>query len=294
MINAAEVLVPFEDEFAPQNPRQARSHEQRHTVNFFEEQQLVFDMRKKEDHVPSRIASELIAASTPEARMANIRSMLSVLGFNFLQYEAVQNTNDGGHEHYFLKTYVPGEWANQYARKHYCDLDPRVSACLGSPFPFVWDLQYFLKARLFPPHDARTRGFLEDMARAGMCSGISFGFINPATHRQVVVGFNSANPSKNWITTSVVGQALILGLSIHEFISGCIEKLMHHPDLDAVSDIQKQILECLANGLSDKEIARNLKTTYHNVDYHLRYLRKKYGATNRAQLAYMIGRLAIV
>lgn len=294
MINATEILVPFEDEFAPQNWRQASGDEQSHTISFFDEQQLVFDLRKKEDHVPSRIASELIAASTPEARMANIRSMLSVLGFNFLQYEVVQHTNDGNHEHYFLKTYVPGEWANQYARKHYCDLDPRVSTCLNSPFPFVWDLQYFSKTCPFRVRDARARGFLEDMAHAGMCSGISFGFINPATHRHVVVGFNSANPSKNWITTSVIGQALILGLSVHEFISGSIEKLMHHPGLDAVSEIQKQILECLANGLSDKEIARNLKTTSHNVDYHLRYLRKKYGATNRAQLAYMIGRLAIV
>jgi DNA-binding NarL/FixJ family response regulator len=43
--------------------------------------------------------------------------------------------------------------------------------------------------------------------------------------------------------------------------------------------------------LSDKAIAEQLNMSPHNVDYHLRQLKKKYGAQNRVQLAYMAGRM---
>jgi DNA-binding CsgD family transcriptional regulator len=294
MKNAAEVLSPFEDQFLPMAWPEAKNDAQRSTIRFFEEKQLTFDSKKKDLPSYSRIASELIAAATPEARMANIRSMLSMLGFASLQYEAVQHTADGIREHYFLKTYVPQAWSQRYAAKRYWDMDPRVNACLTSPFPFVWDLPYFSKAHLLPSHDPKSREFLQDMAGSGMCSGVAFGFVNPASQQQFMVALNADHASSNWLNSNTIGQALILGLSVHEFISGCLDKLMLRREPEKVSDIQKKILECLANGFSDKEIARNLNTTFHNVDYHLRHLRKKYGASNRAQLAYLIGRLSIV
>ncbi|MHA2941321.1 LuxR C-terminal-related transcriptional regulator [Ralstonia mannitolilytica] len=51
--------------------------------------------------------------------------------------------------------------------------------------------------------------------------------------------------------------------------------------------MQRQILEFITSGLSDKAIAEQLNMSPHNVDYHLRQLKKKYGAQNRVQLAYM-------
>lgn len=61
---------------------------------------------------------------------------------------------------------------------------------------------------------------------------------------------------------------------------------------DDLSEMQKRILGCLADGLSDKEIALLLQTTSHNVDYHLRLLRRKYGAVNRARLAFLTGEMS--
>jgi DNA-binding CsgD family transcriptional regulator len=61
-----------------------------------------------------------------------------------------------------------------------------------------------------------------------------------------------------------------------------------------LSAMQRRILTCLAAGMSDKEIAIKLHTTAHNVDYHLRLVRRRYGATNRAQLAYIAGRLNLI
>lgn len=51
-----------------------------------------------------------------------------------------------------------------------------------------------------------------------------------------------------------------------------------------LSPVQGDILRCLARGLSNKEIARNLVMTSYNVDYHLKCLRKRFAARNRVQL----------
>ena len=51
-----------------------------------------------------------------------------------------------------------------------------------------------------------------------------------------------------------------------------------------LSSVQGDILRCVARGLSNKEIARDLFMSSYNVDYHLRGLRKRFLARNRAQL----------
>lgn len=51
-----------------------------------------------------------------------------------------------------------------------------------------------------------------------------------------------------------------------------------------LSSVQGDILRCVARGLSNKEIARDLFMSSYNVDYHLRGLRKRFLVRNRAQL----------
>jgi DNA-binding NarL/FixJ family response regulator len=51
-----------------------------------------------------------------------------------------------------------------------------------------------------------------------------------------------------------------------------------------LSSVQEDILRCVAGGLSNKEIARNLLMSSYNVDYHLRCLRRRFSVCNRAQL----------
>lgn len=56
------------------------------------------------------------------------------------------------------------------------------------------------------------------------------------------------------------------------------------PQIAELSDMRRDILRCLADGLSDKEIARRLSLSCYNVNYHLKYLRKRFSARNRVQL----------
>jgi two-component system, NarL family, nitrate/nitrite response regulator NarL len=51
-----------------------------------------------------------------------------------------------------------------------------------------------------------------------------------------------------------------------------------------LSPVQGDILRCVAGGLSNKEIARNLFMSPYNVDYHLKCLRKRFSVRNRVQL----------
>ncbi|HYD61638.1 MAG TPA: autoinducer binding domain-containing protein [Noviherbaspirillum sp.] len=263
-------------------------------VTFIEEHDLAFDQGTASYDNRLRVTNELVAASTPAARMTNIRSMLSIMGFNSLHYEVRQLSGERTEKTLFLKSYLPAQWTADYFRQGFHALDPRLEAIRTCPVPLIWDLRYLARTQpgnMLSPH---MRSFLDDLAKHGMNSGVAFSLTVPLSSMQVAICINSANTTKDWIAPSIAGQALILGLSVHEFIKGCTAGLMRRSEIDDLSDMQKHVLAGVSKGLSDKEIARGLRTTVHNIDYHLRALRRKYQAMNRAQLAYVAGRLAIV
>jgi DNA-binding NarL/FixJ family response regulator len=55
-------------------------------------------------------------------------------------------------------------------------------------------------------------------------------------------------------------------------------------DCPSKGNTRHRILSCLAEGLSDKQIAARLDLSLSNVDYHMRQLRLSFGARNRVQL----------
>jgi DNA-binding NarL/FixJ family response regulator len=61
------------------------------------------------------------------------------------------------------------------------------------------------------------------------------------------------------------------------------------PRAKPISQVQRRILSALTQGMSDRQIADQLQMSTHNVDYHLRLLKKRYGAQNRVHLAYLAG-----
>lgn len=263
-------------------------------ISFLEEHDLTFDPGAVSHHNRLRITNELIAAPNAAARMTNIRSMLSIMGFNSLHYEARQLSGEQVARTFFLKSYLPSQWVANYFREGFPAIDPRIDGACSSQVPLVWDLNSLSRTQAGNAHTPKMRHFFDEMMRHGMCSGIAFSLAVPLSQLQIIICINSANASRDWIAPSVAGQALILGLSVHDFIKGCTAGLMQRSGIDDLSDMQKHVLACVSKGLSDKEIARRLRTTVHNIDYHLRALRRKYRVMNRAQLAYVVGRLAIV
>ena len=56
------------------------------------------------------------------------------------------------------------------------------------------------------------------------------------------------------------------------------------PAPPVLSRTQQEVLRCVVRGMADKEISAQLQLSPHTVDYHLRQLRKRFGARNRVQL----------
>ncbi|MFI8193409.1 helix-turn-helix transcriptional regulator [Streptomyces sp. NPDC085946] len=54
--------------------------------------------------------------------------------------------------------------------------------------------------------------------------------------------------------------------------------------LDTLSDRERQVLSCLAEGYTYLSIARRLNLSPHTVDTYLRRIRGKTGVSNRAHL----------
>jgi DNA-binding CsgD family transcriptional regulator len=74
-------------------------------------------------------------------------------------------------------------------------------------------------------------------------------------------------------------------MCLHEFYTRYVNWPREEPGpAPTLSDRQDQILQGLARGLTDREIAQALDLTMHGVDYHLRRLRERFGARNRVEL----------
>ena len=84
-----------------------------------------------------------------------------------------------------------------------------------------------------------------------------------------------------------LGRVLMLALCLEEFhrtLPGVPAAGDDEGPLSDLSPMQAQILDLLSRGMGDKQIAARLDISRHNVDYHLRRLRKRFGARNRVQL----------
>lgn len=249
--------------------------------------------------LPERsISTELSTARDASERMQIIHGMLRVIGFSSVSY-IVFNTSGLAPCIWLVQGPVPAHLPESYFRHGEYRADPRLQAACERGTPQVWDHDTLIaQLRTQMPY-ARAHALLQaaspGAARgAPSFSGFMLGMPVPHSPLRAVASFGSAQHGRGWISESVLGQATILALALHQSLAGGVRALAYPSGTDALSDMQLRILGCLASGLGDKSIALRLHTTTHNVDYHLRLLRKRYGAANRTELAYAAGRLGLV
>lgn len=138
---------------------------------------------------------------------------------------------------------------------------------------------------------ARSGRFAAAAREAGLRSGVSFGL---AIHNTLDIGvlhFAAPYESKALLPDTAVGHAYAIGAGLHRLL---LERAPHvHPQAQAgmLTGVQREILELVTGGLNAKDIAARLVMSRHNVDYHLSQLKKRFGAENRAQLAYIARRM---
>ncbi|MGT2433925.1 helix-turn-helix transcriptional regulator [Cupriavidus basilensis] len=162
--------------------------------------------------------------------------------------------------------------------------------------PLVWDLASLARgqARVEPA----MRALLQTMDEHGLRSGVMFSLGAGKGMNHAIVSLSSPHAGREWISDSVLGQSILFGMALHQVWRAPLRTFTRNTRVSGedapLTVMQSRVLTCLAAGMSDKEIAIKLHTTAHNVDYHLRLIRRRYGATNRAQLAYIAGRLNLI
>ncbi len=247
------------------------------------------------------VAAQLMAIDEPDERTRMLRALLHVMGFHSLAYVRVDGRGRVDTPAWSLDERAPHHFGNRYFESGYRAHDPRLAAVRESNVPLVWDIDWLLRAWRRRGAPEAMRGLFPALEREGIESGVMFGIPTVQGGVRAVVSLAASRASADWIVENVVAQALTFGLSLHRFASdparsdrgdGCPCDAAARQQ-EPLSEMQVRILTCVIGGLSDKQIAARLQTTPHNVDYHLRLLRRRYGAANRTHLAFLVCSLVL-
>ncbi|PIF73071.1 LuxR family transcriptional regulator [Variovorax sp. 54] len=256
---------------------------------FYGEEQLFLPqtVQRPAGSVPS-IVGDLLDAPDIEARAALVRGMLHTLDFDWLGYGAVAYMRGRWWPLSFFTAYANPEWTQRYFAHSYCGGDLRQQGVPASSVPLAWDVAQLEALAAQEPDDpgGQRQRFLDDLEASGIRSGLMFRLASPThVNQHTVISLLSRRPGRDWITDSVIGQGLVLGLSVHEYVTRHT-RIVGAPGTGRIeiSATQQDILQHLLQGRSDKEIANRLDLSSHTVDYHMRQLRRRFAARNRVQL----------
>lgn len=244
------------------------------------------------------IASALAAAQNACERSRMVNGLLHLIGFSTFAYFALEFARDRVERLFLHEAFIPGTYRGDYVRERYHDVDPRTLAARQGSLPLVWDLQ---QLRTQPSDALQTDttqqgldGFIRMMREDGMRSGLMFAMSIPGTRLRAFMSFTGQHRSRDWITSTTLEQALSIGLSVHTIASQQLTSAARERTSDGLTAFERELLMGIAEGASDKEIGRRLDTSPHNVDYHLRKLRKRFGVVNRTELTYLTSKLELI
>lgn len=231
------------------------------------------------------LLSELVAAISARHREEVVRARLCRMGFQWFAHAAVRQDPAATARVDLFNTYAHAAWEKRYLAEGYLEIDPRWHDAPDCGLPLAWDLRDIQSHVQVRRAGERGCRFVEEMRASGMCSGICWRMAVPApVGGHAYVSFTSTAPHRQWITETVLGQALTLGLCMHEFLLQHVRR----PDapllLPPLGALRQDILRCLGQGQSNKQVARQLGVSLNAVDYHLRHLRRQFGVRNRTQL----------
>lgn len=230
----------------------------------------------------------LIAAECPAERQKTVTSLVHALGFEWLGYGRFAKRGESGSPLSFCTTYANTPWAERYFGARHDDVDPRLQRALQSCLPVVWTLDQ-LVAQAAESNDCRLHRFVAELGETGMRSGVILALPGATYTDRHIVSLLSYAPGSGWMGDGLLGQVLTLALCLHEFYTRYaplpgLEGEKTPDPIAGLTAMQRDIVACVSQGLGDKAIASKLGVGLHNVDYHLRQLRKRFGVRNRVQL----------
>ena len=236
---------------------------------------------------PSLLAA-LLAAENATERRRTVSTLVHSLGFEWLGYGRLIQLGTHAMPLSFCTTYADRRWVERYFGEGYHEEDPRLSIALRSSLPAVWCTDQLAAQAAGDVAGSKLRRFVGELADTGMRSGVLFALPANSGPERHFVSLLSRTPGTGWMGDGLLGQVLTLALCLHEFYSryAGAPQAAEAPAVQApkLTPIQRDILVCVSLGMGDKEIAARLSLTLHNVDYHMRQLRRRFAVRNRVQL----------
>jgi len=236
---------------------------------------------------PSLLAA-LLAAESAIDRQRTVTTLLHALGFEWLGYARLAQRGEHRTPVSFCTTYADRRWAERYFDAKYHEIDPRLQLALRSCLPAIWTLDQLAAQAASDAPGSQLRRFVGELGDTGMRSGVILA-LPAATHSERhFVSLLSRTPGSGWMGDGLIGQVLTLALCLHEFYTryAALPQPAGNaaPASAQLTAMQREILVCVSQGLGDKAIAAKLGIGLHNVDYHMRQLRKRFAVRNRVQL----------
>jgi len=224
----------------------------------------------------------LLAMDRDDERHRLVHELMDLLDFDWLAWGPVRRGAQGTELLDAWDAVGAQDWQRRYRALGYQRLDPRMDAALDSRLPVVWQLEGLRRAAA-----PAQRRFVEDLAGTGMRSGVMLALGGAQADERTVVCLLSRERGEGLADDDTrIGQVVTLGLCLRELQQQARSAAPPAPPPAPMplNRTQQAILQYLACGLCDKQIAGRLALSLHTVDYHMRQLRKRYGARNRVQL----------
>lgn len=234
----------------------------------------------------------LLHADGHEARDRLVRGLLAEVGFQWLGYCRVSVQRSRPEPLSYCTTWTDPGWARRYVEECFIEVDPRMHEATRSSLPCVWHVDDLERRAPLDVPRGRVAHFIAELRRTGMHSGVVFGLPGLRLYDRHIVGLLSRRKGSRWLDEPVLEQAWTIALAVHEYQLHCAVDDEPASALEQLTPVQTDILRCLATGLGDKGIAAFLGLSLHNVDYHMRQLRKRFGVRNRLQLMQAAARLS--
>lgn len=228
---------------------------------------------------------QLLAAEHAMARREIVAGMLRELGFAGLTYGRMGMVRGEPAPTAFCVAHGDGDWVRRYFARRYHVIDPRLASALRSTLPCWWSVKGMLAGAEPGRRGDELRQFAQALVSADMFAGVIFAMPGPGAQECSVVSLTTCNDSSMPTSDAQIARIVMLSMCMHEFYTRYVHWPREEPGpASTLSERQNQILQGLARGLTDREIAQALDLTMHGVDYHLRRLRERFGARNRVEL----------
>ncbi|WP_374563788.1 autoinducer binding domain-containing protein [Ideonella sp.] len=234
-----------------------------------------------------RLLEALTAAGSERRRRELVQAELQAIGFDEIGFGSLDISRGTPIVRSFCGHYADTAWIERYFARRYQDVDPRLRAIERSSLPCVWTLNELARQPVAAAQKAELCALVDDLHERGVVGGLMLALPALPGQARRFVSLLSRGAPVGRLDDAALGRVLMLALCLEEF-HGTLPGVPGSGDEDSptgeLSPTQAQILDLLSRGMGDKQIAARLDISRHNVDYHLRRLRKRFGARNRVQL----------